>query len=51
MGKLGGSARSVTSSIGSCLHHCQQGNVLFIVTEGPTSKLLTFSAPDNEMKV
>lgn len=25
MGKLGGSARSVTSSIGSCLHHCQQG--------------------------
>ena len=26
MGKLGGSVRSVTSSIGSCLHHCQQGN-------------------------
>ena len=26
MGKLGGSGRSVTSSIGSCLHHCQQGN-------------------------
>ncbi|XP_074609756.1 cilia- and flagella-associated protein 54-like isoform X1 [Acropora palmata] len=25
LGKLGGSARSVTSSIGSCLHHCQQG--------------------------
>ena len=25
MGKLGGSTRSVTSAIGSCLHHCQQG--------------------------
>ena len=25
MGKLGGSARSVTAAIGSCLHHCQQG--------------------------
>lgn len=27
LGKLGGSARSVTSSIGSCLHHCQQGTL------------------------
>ncbi|XP_027049490.1 cilia- and flagella-associated protein 54-like [Pocillopora damicornis] len=25
MGKLGGSTRSVTSSIGTCLHHCRQG--------------------------
>ena len=29
MGKLGGSTRSVTSSIGTCLHHCRQGNVGF----------------------
>ena len=25
IGKLAGSARSVTAAIGSCLHHCQQG--------------------------
>lgn len=31
MGKLGGSTRSVTSSIGTCLHHCRQGNVGFVL--------------------
>ena len=25
MGKLGGTTRSVTASIGSCAHHCRQG--------------------------
>lgn len=25
IGKLGGTARSVTASIGSCSHHCEQG--------------------------